>query len=207
MIKLCVFDFDSTLMDGETIDFLAKAHGIGDEVSLITKEAMEGKIDFFEALTKRVKLLEGMNILKADSICHNLPYMDKAEETIASLKQKGCKVVVFSGGFRSATSYAKEILQFDCDFANILHIKNDKLTGQVGGDMMFSNSKGDMLKRLQILLQISPEETMSVGDGANDLSMFAFSKLKIAFCAKPILKAKANAIIDKKDISEILNYI
>lgn len=207
MIKLCVLDFDSTLMDGETIDFLAKAHGVSDEVSLITQDAMEGKIDFFEALVKRVSLLQGMNVLKADSVCHNLPYMNKAEETIANLKQKGCKVVVFSGGFRSATSYAKEILQFDCDFANILHIKKDKLTGEVGGDMMFSNSKGDMLKRLQDLLQISPEETMAVGDGANDLSMFALSKLKIAFCAKPILKAKANAIIDTKDLSQILNYI
>ena len=206
-MKLCVFDFDSTLMDGETIDFLAQPMGIGEQVASITEQAMRGELDFFESLTTRVGLLKGLDVLKADAICHSLPYMPGAVETIAALKERGIKVVVFSGGFRSATSFAKAELGFDADFANILHVKNDRLTGLVGGDMMFDHSKGDMMQRLQSLLGILPEETMAVGDGANDRSMFAHAKLKVAYCAKPILKEHANAIVDNKNLTEILNYL
>ena len=207
MIKLCVFDFDSTLMDGETIDFLAEPLGISEQVSAITERAMQGKLDFFESLTTRVGLLKGLSSVQADAICHSLPYMPGAKETIAALKEKGMKVIVFSGGFRNATSFAKAELGFDADFANILHVKDDKLTGLVGGDMMFDHSKGDMMQRLQNLLGIAPEETMAVGDGANDRSMFAHAKLKVAYCAKPILKEHANAIVDTKNLTEILNYL
>lgn len=207
MIKLAVFDFDSTLMDGETIDFLAQKANVGNEVALITKDAMEGKIDFFEALTKRVELLKGLDHKVAMDICHNLPYINGAKNTIQALKQRGIKIVVFSGGFTIATSYAKEILGFDADFANTLHVKNGRLSGKVGGEMMFSDSKGKMLTKLQDILQISKDETMSVGDGANDISMFNHSSLKIAFCAKQILKKHASISIDIKDLTKILNHI
>ena len=206
-MKLCVFDFDSTLMDGETIDFLAAAVGIGDKVAEITAMAMRGELDFFESLIMRVKLLEGLELQKVDEICHNLPYMPGAKETIEELKRKGYKVAVFSGGFRNATSYAKEILGFDADFSNILHAKEGRLTGLVGGDMMFGFSKGDMLVRLQKLLGISSKECVVVGDGANDRSMFAHAKTKIAFCAKDILKKEANVVIEKKDLREVLEYV
>ncbi len=206
-MKLCVFDFDSTLMDGETIDFLAAAVGIGDKVAEITAMAMRGELDFFESLIMRVKLLEGLELQKVDEICHNLPYMPGAKETIEELKRKGYKVAVFSGGFRNATSYAKEILGFDADFSNILHAKEGRLTGLVGGDMMFGFSKGDMLVRLQELLGITDNECVVVGDGANDRSMFAHAKTKIAFCAKDILKKEANVVIEKKDLREVLEYV
>ncbi len=207
MIKLAVFDFDSTLMDGETIDFLAQCAGVGEEVSSITKEAMEGRIDFFEALSQRVALLKGLHVKDVEDICHNLPYMYGAKETIARLQQKGIKTVVFSGGFRTATAYAKVKLGFDAEFANILHVKKDHLSGCVGGEMMFSNSKGQMLKRLQNLLGIAKEETLSVGDGANDISMFEHSRYKVAFCAKDALKKHANIVIDTKDLTNILKQI
>ena len=206
-MKLCVFDFDSTLMDGETIDFLAAAVGIGDKVAEITAMAMRGELDFFESLIMRVKLLEGLELQKVDEICHSLPYMPGAKETIEELKRKGYKVAVFSGGFRNATSYAKEILGFDADFSNILHAKEGRLTGLVGGDMMFGFSKGDMLVRLQELLGITDNECVVVGDGANDRSMFAHAKTKIAFCAKDILKKEANVVIEKKDLREVLEYV
>ncbi len=206
-MKLCVFDFDSTLMDGETIDFLAAAVGIGDKVAEITAMAMRGELDFFESLIMRVKLLEGLELQKVDEICHNLPYMPGAKETIEELKRKGYKVAVFSGGFRNATSYAKEILGFDADFSNVLHAKEGRLTGLVGGDMMFGFSKGDMLVRLQKLLGITDNECVVVGDGANDRSMFAHAKTKIAFCAKDILKKEANVVIEKKDLREVLEYV
>ncbi len=206
-MKLCVFDFDSTLMDGETIDFLAGALGLGDKVAKITEMAMRGELDFFESLTTRVSLLEGLEVEKVDNICHSLPYMPGAKETIKELKKRGYKVVVFSGGFRNATSYAKEKLGFDADFSNILHSKNGYLTGLVGGDMMFDFSKGDMLKRLQALLGVDEKDTVVIGDGANDRSMFKYAKTKIAFCAKEILKKEANIIIDEKDLTKILKEI
>lgn len=207
MIKLAVFDFDSTLMDGETIDFLAQARGIKEEVASITKEAMEGRLDFFESLTKRVKFLEGLKETKAKQICENLPLMNGAKECIKALKKRDIKVVVFSGGFRLATKHAKKELGFDADFANILHVKNQRLTGLVGGEMMFGNSKGKMLQRLQSLLHVKEDETMVVGDGANDLSMFAHAKTKVAFCAKEILEKEATVKIKTKDLTQILNYI
>ncbi|EDM24102.1 phosphoserine phosphatase SerB [Caminibacter mediatlanticus] len=206
-MKLAVFDFDSTLMDGETIDFLAEPLGFKDKVASITEMAMRGELDFFESLIMRVKLLEGLEDKKVNEICHNLPYMPGADETIKALKKDGYKVVVFSGGFRNATSYAKEILGFDADFSNILHSKNGRLTGLVGGEMMFSHSKGDMLKRLQAILGISIEDTLVVGDGANDLSMFKYAGTRIAFCAKDVLKKEANVIIEEKDLTKILEFI
>ena len=155
----------------------------------------------------RVKLLEGLEEEKVNKICHNLPYMPGAEETIKALKKDGYKVLVFSGGFRNATSYAKEILGFDADFSNILHSKNGFLTGLVGGEMMFSYSKGDMLKRVQDVLGVSKEDTLVVGDGANDLSMFKYAGKKIAFCAKEVLKKEADFIVDEKDLTKILEFI
>jgi len=206
-MKLAVFDFDSTLMDGETIDFLAEPLGLKEKVAIITERAMRGELDFFESLTTRVQLLEGLSVETVDTICHNLPFMPGAKETIAELKSFGYKVVVFSGGFRNATSYAREILGFDADFSNILHAKDGHLTGLVGGDMMFDFSKGDMLQRLQALLGVTPKETLVVGDGANDRSMFAHAETRIAFCAKEILKKEANVIIDKKDLTQILAHV
>lgn len=207
MLKLAVFDFDSTLMDGETIDFFADELGIGEEVARITEEAMSGRLDFFESLQQRVGLLKGLDYSVVEKISQNLPYMPGAVETIAALKAKGIKVICFSGGFRSATGYAKDILGFDADFSNVLHAKDGKLTGLVGGDMMFSHSKGDMLVRLQNILGISEEETLVCGDGANDLSMFAHAGTRVAFCARDILKAEANIVIETKDLTQILQKL
>ena len=207
MLKLAVFDFDSTLMDGETIDFFAEELGIGEKVASITEEAMSGRLDFFESLQQRVALLEGLDFALVEKISQNLPYMKGAKETIAALKAKGIKVVCFSGGFRTATGYAKEILGYDADFSNVLHEKNGKLTGLVGGDMMFSHSKGDMLVRLQNILGVSEEETLVCGDGANDLSMFAHAGTRVAFCALEILEKEANVIIKEKDLTKILEKI
>ncbi|MDP2077361.1 MAG: phosphoserine phosphatase SerB [Sulfuricurvum sp.] len=206
-MKLCVFDFDSTLMDGETIDFFAEAMGIGSEVSAITERAMNGELDFFESLQQRVGLLKGLEFSKVEEICHNLPYMNGAIETIADLKARGLKVICFSGGFRTATSFAKNILGYDADFSNVLHARNGILTGLVGGDMMFDYSKGDMLLRLQALLGVTVDETIVVGDGANDRSMFAHAGTRVAFCAKEILKKEANIIVETKDLTQIITKV
>ena len=205
--KLAVFDFDSTLMDGETLEFFAQELGIRDKVKAITDKAMRGELDFFESLKERVSYLKGLPVEKVDENCKNLPLMNGAKEVVNGLKEKGYKVVCFSGGFRNATAYFKDILGLDAEFSNILHSKDGLLTGYVGGEMMFNDSKGQMLCRLQRLLDVSKENTIAVGDGANDLSMFRYAGKRIAFCAKPILKENADIIINDKDLKLILQNI
>jgi len=206
-MKLCVFDFDSTLMDGETIDFFAEPLGLKEKVAAITEKAMQGEMDFFESLTERVSLLKGLEFSKVEEICNNLPFMPGAKETIAALKKSGATVICFSGGFRTATTYGKEVLGYDADFSNVLHHKDGLLSGLVGGDMMFDFSKGDMIERMQNILGVSRADTMVVGDGANDRSMFAYADTRVAFCAKEILRKEANIIIENKDLREILDKV
>jgi len=207
MAKLAVFDFDSTLMDGETIDFLAKPLGLEAQVAAITERAMAGELDFFKSLVARVALLEGLEKAKVDAICADLPMMPGAEKTVAGLKAKGYTVVCFSGGFRNATKPACEKLGIDADFSNFLHDEEGILTGRVGGEMMYSDAKGDMIVRMQKLLGVGREDTLVVGDGANDLSMFAHADTRVAFCAKPVLKEAATHCVDVKDLTEILKII
>lgn len=207
MIKLCVFDFDNTLMDGETITNIAKHAGFEKEVGDITNRAMAGELDFFESFTQRVKFIKGMPIKEAEKIGENLPFIKGAKEIIDYLKQKGIKVVVFSGGFHIGTDPAKEKLGFDACFANYFHTKDGVVTGLAGGEMMFSESKGLMLRQLKGLLGLKKEEVMCVGDGANDISMFKEAGLNIAFCANEILKKEATYIVDKRDLMEIAKYV
>ncbi|CDC21258.1 phosphoserine phosphatase [Clostridium sp. CAG:306] len=207
MNKLAVFDFDSTLMDGETIEIIASEIGLQEQVAQITKRAMEGELDFFDSLTYRVSLLKGISEKRVNEICHSLPYMPGAKETITALKNKGYIVVCFSGGFKNATEYAKDILGYDADFSNILHTKDGILTGQVGGEMMFSDSKGQMLQKLQTILKVTPENTIAVGDGANDLSMFKHAKTRVAFCAKQCLKEASTICLEEKDLRSLLEKI
>jgi len=207
MSKLAVFDFDSTLMDGETIDFLAAPLGLEDQVAAITERAMAGELDFFKSLVARVALLEGLEKSKVDSICADLPMMSGAAEVVAGLKEKGYTVVCFSGGFRNATKPACERLGIAADFSNFLHDENGILTGRVGGEMMYSDAKGDMIVRMQKLLGVGREDTLVVGDGANDLSMFAHADTRVAFCGKPVLKEAATHCVDVKDLREILKIV
>jgi len=206
-MKLAVFDFDSTLMDGETIDFLADELGLKSEVAAITEEAMSGRMDFFESLTTRVALLKGLPNQRVIDICKELPLMPGAVETITELKKMDYKVICFSGGFRVGTSPAAQKLGLHADFSNVLHHKDGVLTGLVGGDMMFDFSKGDMLQRIQTLMGVSIEDTLVCGDGANDRSMFKYAEKKIAFCAHDILKKEANIIVDVKDLTKILEKV
>ena len=206
-MKLAVFDFDSTLMDGETLEFFAREIGIGDKIKSITDRAMRGELDFFESLTERVSYLKGLPVDRINEICKHLPLMNGAEQVIKGLKENGYKIVCFSGGFKNATIPFCERLGIDAEFSNILHSKDGVLTGQIGGEMMFNDSKGNMLQRLQKILDVTKENTLTVGDGANDLSMFKYAGKRVSFCGKPVLKEQANIIIEEKDLSKILEFI
>ena len=203
-MKLAVFDFDCTLMDGETIDFLAKECGVEVQVAAITHKAMSGELDFYESLKNRVHLLAGLTESRAREICENLPLMLGAQEIVHFLQSHGYKVVCFSGGFSFATRHFARILGLDGEFSNILHTKAGVLSGEVGGEMMFGDSKGVLLARLQHLLGVSVQDTLCVGDGANDVSMFAHADTRVAFCAKEVLKQAANIIIEQKDLRAII---
>ena len=178
-----------------TFDYLVVGGGVG------------GLGSFFEIATRgenRVALLEGLPLVRVQEICHSLPLMNGASKTVIELKKMNYKVVCFSGGFREATKYFADVLGLDADFANILHHENGILTGKVGGEMMFGESKGLMIVRLQKLLGIDQKDTLVVGDGANDLSMFAHASTKIAFCAKDILKQASTHTIEEKDLTKVL---
>ncbi len=204
LIKLAVFDCDSTLIDGETIEFLAALTGAacGSKVKEITDRAMNGELDFFESLLQRVALLKGLPVGRVNEVCANLPLMPGAKETVEGLQKLGYKVVCFSGGFKNATVPLCQRLGLDGEFSNILHEKDGVLTGRVGGEMMFGGSKGEMILKLQNLLGV--DRTLVVGDGANDLSMFCQADISVAFCAKDVLKKAADVIIDEKDLRLIL---
>ncbi|MBW5381012.1 phosphoserine phosphatase SerB, partial [Brachyspira hampsonii] len=162
-MKLAVFDFDSTLMDGETLDIIARETNFADEISEITAKGMRGELDFFESLQSRVALLKGIKLETVNEICSSLPIMNGAKETIEELHKKGYKCVCFSGGFKNATVLFAQKLNLDAEFSNIFHVKNNILTGKVGGEMMFSDSKGNMLLTLQKLLNVSYDDTLAVG--------------------------------------------
>ncbi len=206
-LKLAVFDFDSTLMDGETINLLADANGSAEKVSQITKEAMAGKLEFYHSLQKRVETLKGMPLEKVYEVCNHFNYNPGAQELITGLKKRNYKVIVFSGGFDEGVSAGQKVLGYDMYFSNTLHHKNGILTGEVGGEMMFAYSKGRMLEKLQSLLNATYETTIVIGDGANDISMFKYASKKVAFCAKPILREAANIVIDEKNLMLVEKYL
>ena len=150
------------------------------------------------------KYIENAIENKANIIIYDFRF-DKKK--IKELKNKNYKCVCFSGGFKNATLIFVEKLKLDGEFSNIFHTKNNILTGKVGGEMMFSDSKGNMLLALQKLLNISYNDTLVVGDGANDLSMFKYAKNRVAFCSKEILKKEANIIINEKDLRLLIDKI
>lgn len=203
MIKLVVFDFDSTLIDAETLDFLALKLGI-DGVLALTKAAMAGELCFFESLVKRVALFKNTPYEKILTLSKKLPLMKGSKELIKHLKQKDIKVVVFSGGFDGCLNARKEELGFDVCFANTLHVKDFVLTGKLGGELMFGDSKGLVLEKLQVLLNLQKDEIGVVGDGANDISMFKKAGTSVAFNAKAALKPYATHIVDEKDLKKLI---
>ncbi len=206
LIKLIVFDLDNVLIDGEAIDKIGKLKGVEKKITEITEKAMEGEIDFEESIKKRVKLLKGVAVEDIKKLAQNLQLMKGAKETINYLQEKGYKIATITGSFDIITEIIKEKLGIDYVLCNNLDHKNGILTGEVSGPLV-NKSKYDVLCDLLKRENISFDECVAVGDGANDISMIESARLGIAFNAKPIVKEKADVIVEKKDLREIIPII
>lgn len=202
--RLIVFDMDSTLIQCEVIDELAKAAGVGDQVIAITEAAMRGEIEFAESFKRRLALLKGLDESVLKDIADKLPITEGAERLISNLKTLGYKVGILSGGFTYFANYLQQKLGVDCVSANELDIVDGKLTGIVKGDIVDGEMKAKCLRKMINQMGITPEQAIAVGDGANDLPMLSIAGLGIAFHAKPLVKANAQHAISTLGLDGIL---
>lgn len=205
--RLVAFDMDSTLIQTEVIDELAEAAGVGDEVSAITEAAMNGELDFTASLKKRVGLLKGLDAGVLETITKNLPITPGAERLIQTLRSLGYRTAILSGGFTYFGEDLKRRLGIDFVHANELEIENGKLTGRVIGEIVDGARKADLLRQLADQEGLRLEQTIAVGDGANDLPMLDCAGLGIAFHAKPKVRASAKQVISNLGLDGILYLI
>ena len=203
MIKLIAFDLDNVLIDGEVIDEMAKLTGVEEEISKITSQAMEGKIDFGTALKERVSLLKGASVEDINKVMLEIPLMEGAKDSIKELKKRGYKIATITGSFDVIAQRMKDELDLDYVYSNTLQEEDGVLTGEVTGPLV-DGSKKEILQELMKLEKISAEESAAVGDGANDVSMLEEAGLGIAFNAKPVLKEIADVIVENRDLRELL---
>ena len=202
--RLIVFDMDSTLIQCEVMDELAKAAGVGTAVAAITESAMSGEIPFDESFERRLATLKGLDESVLQHIADNLPITEGAERLIHNLKLLGYKVGILSGGFSYFANHLKEKFNLDCVSANELDIVDGKLTGKVKGDIVNGEKKAELLQHMAKHLGIGMEQTIAVGDGANDLPMLAIAGLGVAFHAKPVVKENAKHAISTLGLDGIL---
>ncbi|MBU0463658.1 MAG: phosphoserine phosphatase SerB [Proteobacteria bacterium] len=202
--RLIVFDMDSTLIQCEVINELAKHAGVGEQVARITESAMNGEMNFKESFTQRVALLKGLDERILAEVAGNLDLTEGAQHVVTTLKKLGFKIGIISGGFDYFGKYLQNKLGLDYVFTNVLEIKDGKITGNVTGDIIDGHRKAEILKTIATVENISLQQTIAVGDGANDLPMISIAGLGIAFHAKPTVKENAKESISSVGLDGLL---
>lgn len=202
--KLACFDMDSTLIEQEVIVELAKTAGIGEQVEAITEAAMRGEMDFDESFAQRVALLKGISTSVLDDICSRLTLSTGARTTISALKALGYHTVLVSGGFTYFARYIAEQLGIDEVHANALDIDDGEVTGHVQLPIINGAKKAAIAEHTAERLGIDMSQVVCVGDGANDLPMMALADLGVAFNAKPIVQARADAAVNVTGLEGVL---
>ncbi|MCC1496948.1 phosphoserine phosphatase SerB [Alcanivorax sp. 1008] len=205
--RLVAFDMDSTLIESEVIDELAREAGVGEQVSEITEKAMRGELDFDESFRRRVALLEGLDEAALERVRSRLKLTEGAERLVATLKALGYRTAILSGGFTWFGRHLQERLGIDHVHANELEIENGKVTGRVAGQIVNGQRKAELLREIANQEGISLEQVIAVGDGANDLPMLGIAGLGIAFRAKPMVKETAKQAISTLGLDGILYLI
>lgn len=190
-IKLAVFDMDSTLIQCEVIDELAKQAGVGDRVVEITERAMRGELDFDQSFRERLGLLRGLDARVVAEIASSLPLSEGAHELMLTLRARGVRTVILSGGFDVFAESVIGALKMDSYVANTLEIADNKLTGRVIPPIVNADEKRARLISLASSMSIDLSQTMAVGDGANDLKMLETARIGVAFRAKPVVREQA----------------
>ncbi len=205
--RLIVFDMDSTLIQHEVIDEMALQYGIGDQVKSITERAMNGELNFNQSLTERVSLLKGFPKEEMEKILQRLKLTPGAKELIAELKKRGFKTAIISGGFKYFAESIKTKLEIDYAFANDLAWDDRKLSGHVLTPILNAEEKARLLEELAQKEGLSLEETIAVGDGANDLPMLSKAGMGIAFHAKEKVKREAPHQLSFGPMTSILYFL
>lgn len=202
--RLVVFDMDSTLIDAEVIDELAKEAGVGDEVAAITEAAMQGNLDFKQSFSRRIQLLAGLPEQTLSLVASRLRLNEGAEHLISTLRKLGYKTAIVSGGFTFFARHLQRILGVDYVYANELDIEDGKVTGIVRGEIIDGQRKAALLTEIAGREGLRLDQVIAVGDGANDLPMLNIAGLGIAFRAKPLVKASAKQSISNLGLDSIL---
>ncbi len=205
--KLVVFDMDSTLIQVEVIVELAKMAGVGEQVNRITEAAMHGEIDFKQSLRQRVSLLKGLTQEQLEAVIRDLKLTEGAKLVTRTLKRLGYKLGILSGGFTFVGHYLQDYLGFDYMYANTLEMKDGVATGKVTGPIIDGEKKALLLAELAQKEKISIEQTIAVGDGANDLPMISKAGLGVAFNAKPVVRKQASNMISSVGLDGLLYLI
>lgn len=205
--RLFVFDMDSTLIEGEVIDELAKLAGTGDEVAKVTESAMRGEIEFQESFRRRVALLRGLKETRVRELLKTIPLVEGAEQLIRTLKMLGYKTAILSGGFNFFARHLQERLGIDYIFANDLQVVNGIVTGEVQSPIVDGPRKAELLREIAHKENISLEQVVAVGDGANDLPMLGIAGMGIAFRAKPLVRQTASHAVSFLGLDSLLYLI